>query len=147
MQLYHYTYFEWAMLIQQQGIIKTTESNLSLTREHAGPDVVWLTAADSWEPQGWMERMEVKTGVRFIVDVPDDEVWKWEHFAIRYNMRRRYVEALKATDSNWRSWYVLPRPITAGEIIGLECNPNGVPVQVEPSTNRLRFTDIELPAA
>jgi hypothetical protein len=42
-RLYHYTSIERWRLIEAAGYLRRTESNLSMTTEHAGPDVVWLT--------------------------------------------------------------------------------------------------------
>ena len=39
---YHYTSMVHIKEIREYGIIKTTESNVSMEEEHAGPDVVWL---------------------------------------------------------------------------------------------------------
>lgn len=42
-RLYHYTSIDRWQLIDACGYLRPTESNLSATTEHAGPDVVWLT--------------------------------------------------------------------------------------------------------
>ena len=42
MIFYHYTSEPHLEQIQEEGVIKTSESNVSATEEHSGPDVVWL---------------------------------------------------------------------------------------------------------
>jgi hypothetical protein len=39
---FHYTTLEHLIKIEKDGFLKLVESNVSLEKEHSGPDVVWL---------------------------------------------------------------------------------------------------------
>jgi hypothetical protein len=77
MKLYHFTCVEHLASIQRDDLIITTESNVSFEREHAGPDVVWLSSdpgrppRDSWTHGSYYD----KTRIRITVDVPDAVKW------------------------------------------------------------------------
>ena len=121
MRLYHFTApaaRSHLGSILREGWIRTTESNVSLEREHAGPDVVWLTTDGAPEAHaGWAVGLPgpidgAKTWARLTVDVNDAVPWK--DFATQHAMKRRDREALTAFGDG-DSWWVALRPIPRKE--------------------------------
>jgi hypothetical protein len=51
--LYHFTSKELLAEIMASGFLRVTDSDISLERRHAGPDVVWLTNNPDPSAQGW----------------------------------------------------------------------------------------------
>jgi hypothetical protein len=123
MILYHYTSLVHLELIKQDGIIKTTESNIGSPSplwkpygNNIGPQVVWLT-----------DQPEVKTGhgldsnvvnkfqVRLKFDLPD--AIRWVEFANQHGINKKWYRILDKTGNyTARHWYVLTRPIQLFEI-------------------------------
>lgn len=128
MILYHFTADDidhWDS-IEYEGALRVTESNISMTKEHKGPDVVWLTANSDSQDQGAMLRgsdgrtFGSKTGIRITVDVPDGEVHYWPKWARQQGIKERWYRALAATPgANPRDWYVVMRPIPASEWVAI----------------------------
>lgn len=88
-RLYHYTSIERWWLIAEGGRLKTTESNLSGHRPHAGPDVVWLTTdPDCQYGHGLRPTLNGtdKTRVRIAVELPNRDVHKWSGWAARHRI-------------------------------------------------------------
>lgn len=116
--LYHFTALSWTPSIFEQGFIDVTESNISRSRAHAGPDVVWLTA-DDVAPDAFALGLDGsafdKTQIRFTVFVP---AYPWAEWASSKGVgpsnqfRRSLSEGRR-----WRKWYVLERPILRDEWI------------------------------
>ncbi len=102
-RLYHFTALGESNLgsILREGMIRTTESNVSLQRhrEHAGPDVVWLTtngasaAHVGWAAGPVSDSNPPKTWARLAVDVADAVPWR--AFASQHRMKRCDIEALR----------------------------------------------------
>jgi hypothetical protein len=119
MKLYHFTSARHAAQITEDGYITTTESNLSARREHAGPDVVWLTSNPSPASHTWWHvppgmRTEDKTAFRFTVDVPKTQAVKWKTWGARHGIDPKWA-AILATAGGSSSWYVLERQIRENE--------------------------------
>ena len=118
MRLYHFTSTAHLPRILADGFLKVVESNMSRTREHAGPDVVWLTSRS--EPaahRGWAGGSAVdKTAIRFTVDIPDRDVHRWSEWARRRGIDQKWMRALASTGGS-ASWYVVERVVSAGEWI------------------------------
>lgn len=123
MILYHYTSRYHLPRIEADGQLRTTESNARLDREHAAPDVVWLTTAD-WGPQGWQVGSVVDKGeVRLTVRVPNAE--RWDRWARRHGVPAEVKAALAASGGDWRSWYVSERAIPREDWLAVETRPSG----------------------
>lgn len=116
--LYHYTSRQHALRIIASGTLRTTESNVSFRRTHAGPDVVWLTT----EPtpvlgHGLHGSGYDKTRVRITVRVPVSEVHEWEPWARKHLSTNRTIETLARTGGGSETWRVVEREITKDEIV------------------------------
>ena len=111
MILYHLSSIYHLPTILSSGYLKTVESNVSLDprREHAGPDVVWLTTSQR-VGQGWA-RMRPgldyvdKCRVIFELELPDDEVHLWSDWADAHGVSARDKWALAATGDEGRGYY------------------------------------------
>ncbi|MCJ0868119.1 hypothetical protein [Streptomyces sp. AP-93] len=114
--LYHYTLVFHLPQILRSGYINVTESNISAGREHAGPDVVWLTAANTADRSGgWYTGSHVdKTAVRITVDVPEREVYRWTEWAPRHGCSARTMAALRRVKGG-NSWRVVARRVQCEE--------------------------------
>lgn len=95
--IYHYTSPLHTRLILESGFIKTVESNVSVDRLHAGPDVVWLTrdpvGMQTWMDQGGLGIID-KGRIRFTVDVPFGELHHWPMWADKQGMEEWWKRAL-----------------------------------------------------
>lgn len=121
MILYHFTSSVHVPLILADGYLKTVESNISARREHAGPDVVWLTTdGDPERHHGWQEWSPVdKLAVRFTVDIPKRDAHRWHEWAGRYGIDPAWRRALAAVGGSG-TWRVVTRPIPAAEWVTIE---------------------------
>jgi hypothetical protein len=116
MILYHFTCIEHLPKIEASGFIKVVESNISMRRPHAGPDVVWLTSdphrnADS---HGLAGSKVDKTAVRITVDVPESEVRAWIPWSRQRYITKAWASALEA-GKRPDQWFVVERPVTRDE--------------------------------
>jgi|SRR5215467_5861362 len=141
MRLYHFTCREHLPAIYEAGHLKVTESNISDTREHKGPDVVWPT--DDPDPArslgGWAFAMKVdsagrrtpvsKTTVRFTVEVPDHEAHHWPTWARQQGIRNMWYRELARHGGDPEHWWVVARPIPSHEWVevGVEALDPGGP--------------------
>ena len=117
MKLYHFASAGRLAQIMDDGYLKVTESNMSRTREHAGPDVVWLTSDPDPSAQPWKSGAPVdKTAVRFTVDVPKREAQRWRGWATRRGIDPRWLKNIAASGGSGR-WYVIERPVPRAEWI------------------------------
>lgn len=112
MILFHFTCREHLPSILAEGVLRTTESNMSPRRAHAGPDVVWLmTASDPTAHGHGLEGSGAdKKAIRFTVDVDKRGVHKWREWAIRRGINREWLTIL-ARFGGSSSWRVVERPI------------------------------------
>lgn len=123
MRLYHYTRWQWARKILREGLIRPTESNASLDREHARPDVVWLTEGPWGDVPAWASGTPDKGDVRLIVEVAD--AIRWSTWARRQHVPASVQKAL-ADGMDAHNWWVVQRPVLAREIVALEISPTPV---------------------
>ena len=90
MIFYHYTCIEHIEKIIDDGFLKTSESNVSPSEEHAGPDVVWLLKKPltGQVPQMLTGRAEMsgrsvgidKSRICITVDLPATDVQRADKF-------------------------------------------------------------------
>ena len=113
--LFHYTSIERWHLIERAGWIKTTESNISLSIKHAGPDVVWLTTdPDCAAGHGIALTYDGtdKTRVQITVQLPARDVHRWRDWALRRGTdpddMRTLVDSAGGGAGTWR---VTEKPI------------------------------------
>ncbi len=121
MILYHFTSTVHLPLINAAGALTTTESNLSPTREHAGPDVVWLTSDPEPDAEGHALAGSCvdKTAVRITVDVPDAEVWGWLPWSRGHRIPKKWARHLER-GRRPATWYVMERPIPRAEWVAVD---------------------------
>jgi hypothetical protein len=133
-RLFHYTSVCHRERIEQSGVLRTTESNLSRTRPHAGPDVLWLTddpapteqghgLSSSYAPADGLGQQESfplsKTAVRFVVDLPADEVHPWLDWSRERGITKRWARDLE--DGRLpETWWVIARPVRSAEWTAVE---------------------------
>ena len=87
---------------------------MSRTREHAGPDVVWLTRNPEAVVQTWKKGSAVdKTEIRFAVDVPGREAHRWRDWSASRGIDPNWARYLAMPGSG--SWYVVERPVPMSE--------------------------------
>lgn len=138
MILYHFTAKLYLPEILSDGYLRVAESNLSISRRRAGPDVVWLTKNQDpgmhsgWsKPQDWLpESIRAdKTEIRFKVDVPSRAAQKWWTWARGRGIDERWARDLAAAGGS-NSWYVIERPIPASEWIEITNVRTGEPVSL-----------------
>lgn len=105
---YHYTQLARLQQIMDEGKLRRTESNLDLRpgREHAGPDVVWLTTDETLTPDkvrenllpnstvGYHGLQPEKAEVRITVDLPKAHVEPWRLWAVAHGMNPVHMWAL-----------------------------------------------------
>ena len=126
MIFYHYTSEPHLEIIQEAGVIKTTESNVSSAKEHAGPDVVWLfrEPLKGPTPKMLITSIDVKIGTLYLdkskiqmqVDVPEHEVQRADKFFKKMGADPQWIEHLEYMgQSKKKKWYVISRNIPKSE--------------------------------
>lgn len=126
MILYHFTAREHMPEILRTGVLKLVESNISPKREHAGPDVVWLTNNPMWpivpegDSIGYNGLIHLKTAVRITVDVSHAK--RWRKWAQAQGVDQRWLAALAHVGGS-RSWYVVTTPIKQDNWVAIDVNP------------------------
>jgi hypothetical protein len=133
--LYHFTSASYHLpKILAAGYLKVVESNLSRTREHAGPDVVWLTSSPDPAASRWWvvpgARSVDKAQIRITVDVPKRDVTKWRTWAARRGIDPRWARTLAEAGGSG-SWYVIERPVPAAEWTEIINARTGGPVALQ----------------
>jgi hypothetical protein len=114
MLLYHYTSRLHLPSILRDGVIETTESNVSWTRPHAAPDVVWLTTCDSPHLGHGLISVADKAEVRIAVEVPKDWAKRWKKWAKANGSAQSDMDILAESGGGWEAadtWFVCTRPI------------------------------------
>lgn len=114
MVFYHYTSTLHLPSILREGVLRTTESNVSWTRDHAAPDVVWLTTCDEASLGHGLSGVVDKSAVRITVELPDDWAKRWKKWAPAHGASPRDMEILAQTGGGWEAantWFVCTRPI------------------------------------
>lgn len=125
MQLYHYTAPTTSHLgsILAQGLIRTTESNISPTRPHAGPDVVWLTDSADRDAQAWVTTSRLKLLAVLVVELPADRLHHWPQWSREQGIDDATYEALAASGGDPESWWVTTQPVRRWDIKHLTIAP------------------------
>lgn len=126
-QLYHFTSLSHVPLIERDGFLKTTESNISEHRQHAGPDVVWLTTnpdpdyhRGTWEIGSNVDKLQV----RFTVLIATKSVFKWRPWAGSRGIDQSWAEVL-ARVGGWNSWRVVERNVPRDEWVKIDFLTSG----------------------
>jgi hypothetical protein len=113
MTFYHFTSLYHLPKIQEAGVIRTTESNISRFAAHAGPPVVWLTDLPELQASHGLEgSLYDKKQVRIEVRVPAIRWLDWEPMLT--GMEASWRDDLIAFGGGMeaaRNWYVWPSPI------------------------------------
>lgn len=111
--LYHFTSAVHLPAILGSRYLHTVESNVSATREHAGPDVVWLTTSPTAEAgHGLQSSLVDKTEIRFAVEVDKRSVHKWREWAKARGSSQEWMAVL-ARSGGSATWRVMTVPIPA----------------------------------
>lgn len=112
--LYHYTSAVHLPLIVRTGVLRTTESNVSLFKEHAAPDVVWLTTDPVAEADHGLVGSAVdKRAVRIRVRAPEAVRWtEWvkQHPMVPEGWRQSFVARAGGPEVA-ATWWVSEKPI------------------------------------
>jgi len=113
---YHYTSeLHWPS-IDESGEIYTTESNVSMTTDHAGPDVVWLTDQVFDTPPPYLQSVVDKTAVRIEVSVPQGEIHRADRWLRSHGASEDWIAILEQAGGALAStWFVAERPIVRHE--------------------------------
>jgi hypothetical protein len=117
--LYHFTSRVHLGSIMRNGEITTTESNLSMSQAHVGPDVVWLTS-DPESPRNsewWQGSFLDKTRIRITVEVPD--AIRWDDWVAFHKIDKLWRSALMSVGGS-PTWYVVERPVLKDEWVTVE---------------------------
>jgi hypothetical protein len=120
MRLYHYTSTIHLPYILEAGVLLPTESNVSILREHAGPDVVWLLDRPllPGENHGLQGSYADKTAVCITVEVPTKAAVRWLDWKPQKGMdpawRSAFVRA-GGGHGETKRWWVVTRPIPRDE--------------------------------
>ena len=110
--LYHYTSVGRWRLIERSGQLLRTESNLSGSKPHAGPDVVWLTTdPDCAYDHGLALSLDGtdKRRIRITVELVNRDVHKWRDWAQRRGITDKWLRALVSPGAS--TWRVTEKPI------------------------------------
>ncbi|WP_413353788.1 hypothetical protein [Microbacterium sp. 1P06AB] len=138
-RLFHYTHEHHLESIFRTGELRTTESNISLAREHAGPRVVWLTTNPDLigTTANGLQLADgrSKAQVRIEVHVPADEVHEWKDWSVRHGSSGADRARLAAA-GGFREWRVVERPIPRSEWVDFGFRSDS-PLLGQPAASRL----------
>jgi len=126
MIFYHYTSEPHLEQIREEGVIKASESNVSATEEHAGPDVVWLfkEPLKGPTPKMLITQVNLKFGLLYLdkskvqiqVNLPDHEVKRADKFFRKLGADPQWIQQLEEIgQSKKKKWYVITRDIPQSE--------------------------------
>lgn len=146
MTFFHYTSVVHLPLILNDGFIKAVESNVDPTRQHAGPDVVWLL--DDSDPQAFRHGLEYPTSmarfdppdkrrVRFEVDVPAIRWLDWYPASLMPQWwRTTFITAAGGPEAT-EHWYVWPKAIKRERWVGLTIDGKPIAAAITPGADTL----------
>jgi hypothetical protein len=124
--LFHYTAPVTSHLgaILADGVIKTTEPNISFERRHAGPDVVWLTDSDDTTMQDWATDISPLKQLAVLgVELDPERVFHWPAWSRGHGIEDVTYEGLAASGGDPERWWVAPQPIQKWDIKRLVIAP------------------------
>jgi len=147
MIFYHYTSEPHLEKIQEEGIIKAGESNVSAIKEHAGPDVVWLfkEPLKGPTPRMLIVPIDLKFGTLYLdkskmqiqVNVSEHEVRRADKFFKKLGADPQWVKSLEdAGQSKKKKWYVIPRDILQSEWENITVRPEASDIIKEFGTGK-----------
>jgi len=147
MIFYHYTSEPHLEQIQEEGVIKANESNVSATKEHAGPDVVWLFKEPLKGPTPRMLITNVnlkfatlaldKSKVQIQVNLPDHEVKRADKFFKKLGADPQWIKQLESVgQSKNKKWYVITRDIPQKEWESVTIRPEASDILKEHDTGK-----------
>lgn len=123
-ELYHYTSRFHLPYILSDGVLRTTESNVSIEQEHVGPDVVWATSEPTPARLGGHGLGSIKGGVRIGFRHGGAVRWRdWEWYG---RMRPWWREAMISAgggDAAADTWWIVAAPIPSGLWTGVAIDP------------------------
>lgn len=117
--LYHFTHDPHVPEILADGYIKRTESNVSVRREHAGPDLVHLTSNPDigcwldWFSHPHPPIRPTSDVYRITAEVPARDVTRWEPWMKAHGTSAKTLAILKETAAALHpgSWWVTERVV------------------------------------
>ena len=117
-KFYHFTSTFHLPLILKDGVLRTTESNVSYEIEDAGPRVVWFLDVPELgdAPHGLRGEYQAvdKSEVRFTVELPKSKVLRWAEFSRRYQQAEQARAAMIEAGGGpaaARRWWVTEAPV------------------------------------
>jgi hypothetical protein len=125
-ELYHYTTPLHLRSIVSEGVLRPTESNVSLLEEHAGPDVVWATDAPSLPEIGAHGLGPIKGGVRIAFRHP--RAVRWMEWPWRERMDPLWRDAMVSAgggDAAAQHWWLVEGPVPMKLWESLAIDPTG----------------------
>jgi hypothetical protein len=121
MTFFHFTHPGHLPSIMAEGVLRTTESNVSFTRPHAGPDVVWLI--DQAEPDFGDEHdhglYPAKQGIRIEVAVRAIRWLDWAWTSLMTHKDRSLLIKTGGGLERAEHWYVFPAPIPSSRWVSV----------------------------
>ena len=141
-KFYHYTTQRHLKEIYESGVIKTTESNVSVI-EHSGPDVVWLfneriTKVPKMLYSQFAGVQVPKCEVELIVDLDKSELSRADKFMKRHHADPKWLRALEETGGcKFTNQYIIEREIQVDEIVASAIRADLMkPVHLDKWSNR-----------
>jgi hypothetical protein len=139
MIFYHYTSEPHLEQIQEEGVIKASESNVSPTEEHAGPNVVWLfkEPLTGTTPRMLISNIDVKIGmlsldkskIQIHVNLPEHEVRRADKFFKSLGADPQWIKQLEEVgQSKKKKWYVIARDIPKSEWDNITIRPDATDI-------------------
>lgn len=121
---YHFTSVVHLPYILAAGQLGITESNISMTTNNAGPDVLWLSTRSRFNAKlnqlGLYGSAVDKTQVRFELSLPTDEVKPWFGWSRRQGIEKSWYQALNnAASGGAKHWAVIERPVPVAEWVSV----------------------------
>ena len=131
MILYHFTHRGHLPSILEEGRLRTTESNVSIHKEHAGPDVVWLFNTPEVPPTTTNGSLYAeKRIVRIKVDIPKSHVHKWTTWGPARSMSPLWFATFVHSGGGMAAanhWWVATSPIPASRWREITINGKSIP--------------------